>query len=112
MQLPSAERRLFDRVGALRGSGPLQYNQLRSPGRFSPSSPDRGSSYVRTWSGFVDSSLRCLRIAPPALRGTSGSATMTTPGGAGTTHPPVLGAPASLLGSELPSYRAPALCRG
>src|SRR5215203_4238812 len=45
---------------------------------------------------------RCLRIAPPALRGTSGSATMTTPGGAGTTHPPVLGTPASLLGSEPP----------
>src|SRR5215208_2477121 len=55
---------------------------------------------------------RGLRIAPPALRGTSGSATMTTPGGAGTTHPPVLGAPASLLGSELLAQLAsdPSLC--
>jgi hypothetical protein len=31
-----------------------------------------------------------------ALRGTSSGETMTTPGGAGTTHPPVLGAPASI----------------
>jgi hypothetical protein len=53
---------------------------------------------------------RGLRFAPPsALRGTSGGETMTTPGGAGTTHPPVLGTPASLIGSELPSYGAPAL---
>jgi hypothetical protein len=35
-----------------------------------------------------------------ALRGTLGGATMSIPGGAGTTHPPVLGAPASLIGSE------------
>src|SRR5215217_6458067 len=39
---------------------------------------------------------------------------MTTPGGAGTlwtalVPPPVLGTPALLMGSELPSYRAPAL---
>src|SRR5215213_5405343 len=44
-----------------------------------------------------------------ALRRTSGGATMTIPGGAGTTHPPVLGAPASLIGSELSVYLAPAL---
>src|SRR5215213_11866712 len=37
-----------------------------------------------------------------ALRRTSGGATMTIPGGAGTTHPPVLGAPASIIGSEPP----------
>src|SRR5215213_2840095 len=37
-----------------------------------------------------------------ALRGTSGGATMSIPGGAGTTHPPVLGTPASLIGSEPP----------
>src|SRR5215217_2396386 len=46
-----------------------------------------------------------------ALRRTSGGATMTIPGGAGTTHPPVLGAPASLIGSELSVYLAPALPR-
>ena len=49
--------------------------------------------------------------APSALRGTSGGATMTTPGGAGTIHllfPHVLGAPASLIGSKLSVYLAPA----
>src|SRR5215213_3503010 len=45
-----------------------------------------------------------------ALRRTSGGATMTIPGGAGTTHPPVLGAPASLIGSELSVYLAPPQC--
>src|SRR5215210_4942812 len=45
---------------------------------------------------------------------------MTIPGGAGTTHPPVLGTPASIMGSELPRWLrygtpalrfAPVLCR-
>jgi hypothetical protein len=53
--------------------------------------------------------------APSALRGTVGGATMAIPGGAGTTlrtahcctH--ALGSPASLIGSELPRYWAPAL---
>src|SRR5215208_3229319 len=59
--------------------------------------------------------------APSALRGTSGGATITTPGGAGiscsTTTSSVLGAPASLIGSELPWLTgsalrfAPVLCR-
>jgi hypothetical protein len=62
-------------------------------------------------------SLRALS----ALRGTSGGASMTTPGGAGTRYvtysdnPPVLGAPASLIGSEFlhnPHRRGlrPSLC--
>ena len=44
-----------------------------------------------------------------SLRGISGGASMTTPGAAGTryvtdsSNPPVLGAPASIIGSELPS---------
>src|SRR5215216_970445 len=46
---------------------------------------------------------RGLRFgAPSALHRTSGGETMTTPGGAGTTHPPVLGTPASIIGSEPP----------
>src|SRR5215210_3548788 len=45
---------------------------------------------------------------------------MTIPGGAGTTHPPVLGTPAFIMGSELPRWLrygtpalrfAPVLCR-
>jgi hypothetical protein len=49
-----------------------------------------------------------LRFAPSALHGTLGGATMTTPGGAGTTprtvfnNSFVLGSSASLIGSELP----------
>ena len=50
-------------------------------------------------------------LRPSALRGTSGGATMTTPGGASTLPPlenilellqSVLGTPASIIGSELP----------
>jgi hypothetical protein len=45
-------------------------------------------------------------MLPSALRGTSGGASMTTPGGAGiscsTATSSVLDAPASLIGSELP----------
>ena len=44
-------------------------------------------------------------MLPSALRGTSGGATMTTPGGAGTlplSQFTVLGAPASIIESELP----------
>src|SRR5215216_4314419 len=51
-------------------------------------------------------------FALEALRGASGGETMTTRGGA-RTLPPVLGAPASLIGSELPPlprYGAPILC--
>jgi hypothetical protein len=52
--------------------------------------------------------------APSALRGTSGGATMTTPGEAGMVCTIlqlayVLGAPASIMGSELSVYLAPAL---
>ena len=43
-----------------------------------------------------------MLCALSALRGTSGGATMSIPGRAGTTHPPVLGTPASLIGSEPP----------
>ena len=38
-----------------------------------------------------------------------GGATMSTPGGAGTTHPPVLGTPASLMGRSFLVYLAPTL---
>src|SRR5215218_1457769 len=43
-----------------------------------------------------------MLCALSALRGTSSGATMSIPGRAGTTHPPVLGTPASLIGSESP----------
>ena len=48
--------------------------------------------------GCPSSTMRPSLCALSALRGTSGGASMTTPGGAGTTHPPVLGTPASLMG--------------
>src|SRR5215211_1146058 len=57
---------------------------------------------------------RPLALPPSTLRGPLGGATMTTPGGAGTRRlnvqlqPPVLGASASIMGSELSVYWAPA----
>jgi hypothetical protein len=39
-----------------------------------------------------------LHCALSTLHGTLGGASMTTHGGAGTTHPPVLGTPASIMG--------------
>jgi hypothetical protein len=76
---------LGHQVGALRGSSLYLYNAL---GRVVLSSL---------------ATTRPLLCALSALRGTSGGASMTTPGGAGTLLPlsqsPVLGAPASSIGS-------------
>src|SRR5215217_2274298 len=85
-------RRLFDRAGALRGTG--LYNALGRAGWSHPGA-------------------RPSLCALEALRCVVGGETMTTPGGTRTAcyvclNLPVLGAPASIMGSEPPGYRAPA----
>jgi hypothetical protein len=66
--------------------------------------------------GFPSYLVRPSLCVPSTLRGTVGGASVTTPGGAGTpqptVHSPVLGTPASIVGSELPPlprYGAPAV---
>jgi hypothetical protein len=74
---------------------------------YGPGSSGGSGLYTVHGRAFLTSLGRPSLCAPEALRGTLGSANMSGPGGRA--HPPVLGAPASIKGSELPGHRAPTL---